>query len=109
MTPPHDFPAAKQVTVVRSGGLKPSRITTVFAADRPPPEGFSAADVAAVLRAAADPALKSAPSTAPTAPCCDQYTYRVTVLYPDSTSLVFSLTQGLDAPQAQEHLVHLVS
>ena len=33
----------------------------------------------------------------------------VTVLYPDSTSLVFSLTQGLDAPQAQEHLVHLVS
>ena len=60
VSPPHDFPAAKQVTVIQSGGLKPVNKTFVFAADKPAPDGFSRADVAAVLRAAADPALKTA-------------------------------------------------
>lgn len=108
MTPPHDFPAAERVTVLRSGGLKPAPRSLVFALDRPAPDGFTRADVAAVLRAAADPALKG-PMPTPRDICCDQFVYRVSIAYPDGTSTTFTTVDGAPTSPAVKHLVSLAS
>lgn len=108
VTPPHDFPAAQQVTIMRSGGLKPGKQTLVFAMDRPAPRGFTERDVAAVLKAAADPELKDPPSD-PGNTCCDMYVYRVTISYPDGTSSTFSAVQGTGASPAVDQLIALAS
>jgi hypothetical protein len=106
-TPPHDFAAAQQVTVRVSGGLKPVQRTVVFADDQPPPRGFSKHDVATVLQAAADPELKTVPT--PRDICCDQFLYRVTITYPDTTSTTFTAVLGVGNPAAVQHLLDLVA
>ena len=108
MSPPHDPAAAEQVTVVQTGGLKPVHKTLVFALDRPSPDGFSRDDVRAVLRAAADPELETAPPT-PRDACCDRYLYRITIAYPDGSSTAFTTVEGASTSPAITHLLNLVS
>jgi hypothetical protein len=108
MSPPHDFAAAEQVTVMQSGGLKPVNTTFVFARDKPAPHGFTRADVAAVLRAAADPSLKTPPPT-PRDICCDRFMYRISISYPDGTSTTFVTVQGAPMTPAVSHLLALAS
>ncbi len=108
MTPPHDFAAAKQVTVRQSGGLKPVETTVVFAADQPPPDGFTEADVAAILKAAADPTLKTPPST-PRDTCCDRFVYRISISYPDGTSTTFTTVDGAPMTPAVSRLLALAT
>lgn len=108
VSPPHDFPAAQQVTVRVSGGLRPVDQTLVFATDQPAPEGFTTKDVAAVLRAAADPELKDPPSE-PGDTCCDMYIYRVTISYPDGTSSSFTAVRGAGSSDAVQQLLSMVA
>jgi hypothetical protein len=108
MTPPHDFAAARQVTVMRSGGLKPVKETLVFAMDKPAPDGFTRADVAAVLEAAAAPALKTPPSP-PRDTCCDRYVYRVAIAYPDGTTSTFTTVDGASTTPAVTRLLALAT
>ncbi len=108
VSPPHDFTAARQVTVIQSGGLKPVKKTLVFAHGRAAPEGFTKADVQAVLQAAADPALKTAQPT-PGDPCCDRYVYRVTISYPDGTSTTFTTVEGAATTPAAKNLLALAT
>jgi hypothetical protein len=106
VSPPHDFALADQVTVRKSGGLKPVREELVFAADKRAPRGFTQHDVQAILAAAADPDLKTVPT--PRDICCDQYLYRVTIVYPDTTSTTFTAVRGVGNSPAVEHLLTLV-
>jgi len=106
---PRDVAAARQVTVVRSGGLRPVRVTLVFANDKPAPEGFTRAEVAAVLKAAADPELKTQPPTKPGNTCCDLYLYRVSIAWPDGTSAAFTAVDGGSSPPALAHLLTLAT
>jgi hypothetical protein len=108
MSPPHDFAAAKQVTVMQSGGLKPESKIFVFARDEPAPDGFTRADVADVLRAAADPSLKTPPAT-PRDTCCDRFMYRISISYPDGTSTTFVTVEGAPMTPAVRHLLSLAT
>jgi hypothetical protein len=108
LSPPHDFPAATKVTVVQSGGLKPVTVTHVFVPGQPSPRGFSPADVAAVLKAAADPALKTPPEP-PSNSCCDRFVYRVTIRYPDGTSTTFTTVGGAPTSRAVTRLLSLAT
>jgi hypothetical protein len=90
----------------RSGGLKPTRVHRTFSADGPPPRGFTAADVDAALEAAeqfvaSDPSLAPVPS----APCCDMYTYVVTITHVDGTSSSYETVDGLGQPPVFENLL----
>jgi hypothetical protein len=108
VSPPHDFAEAKQVTVVQSGGLKPIRKTFVFAMDRPAPDGFTRADVKAVLQAAGNPALKK-PQPTPRDTCCDRYLYRISISYPDGTSTTFTTVEGAPTTPAASRLLSLAT
>jgi hypothetical protein len=108
-TPPHDFAQAKAVTLVRSGGIRGGTDTWRFAADQPPPNGFSKADLAAILTAAADPDLKSQTESSPGNPCCDRYLYRVTVTWPDGTSRTFATVDGESRTPELAKLLHLMA
>ncbi len=105
-TSPHDFAAARQVTVVQSGGLGVVRHRFVFAMDQPPPDGFTRADVAAVLAAAANPTLKLAQPD-PGNSCCDRYVYRVSIVYRDGTTTSFTTVDGGPTTPAAAHLLDL--
>ena len=100
---------ASQVTVVRSGGLRGDRTTYVFALHRSPPPGFTEAEVRAVLKAAADPALKNLGPTHPGNSCCDQYVYRLTVVLPDGTSRSYGAVQGSQQPASLSQLLDLIA
>jgi hypothetical protein len=108
VTPPHDFAMARQVTVVRSGGIRGDHTTWVFALHRQPPPGFTARDVRAVLKAAANPLLESVGSR-PGSSCCDRYVFRLTVLLPDGTSHAYSAVEGNPQPAPLAHLLHLIA
>jgi hypothetical protein len=108
-TPPHDFAMARSVTMIRSGGLMGGKTTVVFAAHRPPPDGFTATDVTAVLRAASSPLLKTRPDPTPTNICCDRYVYLVTITWPDGTSDTLTTLDGSPQSPALTHLLRLMS
>lgn len=94
---------------MRSGGLKGGRSTWVFDADRPPPAGFSRADVQDILQAAGNPALRSMPAQSPGNPCCDRYVYLVTIRYPDGATRSFHAVDGDQHPAPLDRLLHLLA
>jgi hypothetical protein len=100
---------ARQVTVIRSGGIRGGEATFVFALDHAPPQGFTSSDVKAVLKAAADPMLKQVTTTPPGTTCCDRYTYQLTVKYPDGSTHSYSAVQGSHQPAPLAHLLDLVA
>lgn len=107
--PPDDVAAARKVTMLRGGGLRPAPLTRVFALDRPPPHGFSRTDVTAVLKAAGAPALRRMPPTTPANTCCDLYIYRITVTWRDDTSTTFTTVDGAADPAPLDRLLSLIS
>ena len=94
------------VTLDRAGGLRPTRVHRIFSADGSPPRGFTSADVDAAL-AAAQRFVASETSLAPmpSAPCCDLYTYTVTITHADGTSTSYQTVDGLGQPRAFENLL----
>jgi hypothetical protein len=89
------------VSFRRSGGLKPVNVTRVFRADSAPPQGFSKADVAGVLRAAqalvsADAKVRPLPKNT----CCDMYEYSVSIVLADGTTKTYQTVDGLNQPKA---------
>jgi hypothetical protein len=109
VNPPHDFAMARQVTVIRSGGIQGGKSTFVFALDRTPPRGFTTADVTDILKAAADPMLKQVGATPPGDTCCDRYVYHLTVEYPDGSTDSYSAVEGEHQPAPLAHLLDLVA
>lgn len=95
--------------MMRGGGLRPQRLTRVFAPDRPPPAGFTRTDVDAVLKAAGNPALRAVPTTTPGNTCCDLYVYRITVTWEDDTSSSFTTVDGATDPAPLRRLLSLIS
>ncbi len=94
------------VALNRSGGLKPTTVSRVFAADQPPPPGFTAADVKAALRAASQFATSEAKlAPMPSNVCCDRYSYRVTITWADGTSKTYTTVDGLPQPQPFDALL----
>jgi hypothetical protein len=94
------------VSLHRSGGLKPLPVTRVFAENRPPPHGYTQADVDAAL-AAADAFVRSGADVGkpPQNTCCDRYTYVVTLTFGDGTSSSYSTVDGVDEPASFERLL----
>ena len=89
-----------EVTLQRSGGLKPMDVTRVFAADQPPPEDFTRADVERVLSVAQtvvdeDVTVDDLPRNT----CCDRYTYQVTITTADGTSRTYATIDGVSVPR----------
>lgn len=99
---------ASWVSVVRRGGLRPQTVSLRFADGRVPPDGYTRADVAAVLRAAGSGALRYGEAPAPTDTCCDQYVYQVSIGWHDGTSRAFTAVQGAARPAALADLLRLV-
>jgi hypothetical protein len=94
------------VSFRRSGGLKPVQVTRVFKADSAPPQGFSKADVAAVLRAAqalvsADAKVRPLPKNT----CCDKYEYSVSIVLSDGSTRTYQTVDGLNQPRAFDDLL----
>ncbi|MEJ7629786.1 MAG: protealysin inhibitor emfourin [Nocardioidaceae bacterium] len=108
-TAPREPAPAREVTLMRGGGLRPVRLHRVFALDSLPPAGFTRTEVAAVLKAAGDPALRALRSTTPGETCCDLYVYRVTVTWQDDKSTTFTTVDGAADPPPLHHLLALIS
>lgn len=116
---PRDTPAAdtapddtgiSAVTLRRGGGLKPSTVSRVFAADKPPPPGFTRAEVQAVLAAASSFEASDAElAPVPRNTCCDRYGYEVTIDRVDGGSTSYSTIDGLKQPPSFARLLHDMS
>lgn len=106
-------PAGDRVASVvlrRSGGLKPTPVTRVFTAGEAPPKGYTAADLARVLRAAqalVDSNQKLRPLPANT--CCDRYVYSVSIKLADGTTRSYSSVDGLNQPHIFQVLLSRLS
>ncbi len=99
---------ATRVVVVRSGGLTGERTTRTFAADVPPPTGYTRADVRSTLATASDPALVHLELSRPDTFCCDRYQYDVTIGYADGSSKRFSTVDGAAWPPPFKALMRTV-
>jgi hypothetical protein len=106
-------PAGDRVASVvlrRSGGLKPTPVTRVFTAAEAPPKGYSADDLARVLRAAqalVDSHQKIRPLPAST--CCDRFVYSVSIRLNDGTTKSYSTVDGLSQPRIFQVLLSRLS
>lgn len=101
---------AVAVSLLRTGGLKPVPVERTFSASAPPPSGYARSDVRAVLQAAdafesADPSLSPVPDN----PCCDQYSFTVTVLRADGSSATYRTTSGQPQPSSFDTLLSELS
>jgi hypothetical protein len=100
---------AVQVVLRRTGGLRPTQLTLVYAADTPPPGNATEADVHDVLAAASNPALHDADMTrVPKNTCCDRQFYSVTITYADGSTRTFSTLDGLQQPKVFERLLSML-
>jgi hypothetical protein len=98
------------VLLRRSGGLKPIPVTRVFTAGEAPPKGYTAADLARVLRAAqalVDAHQKIRPLPAIT--CCDRYLYSVSIVLADGTTRSYSAVDGVNQPRIFKVLLSRLS
>lgn len=101
---------AVSVTFRRSGGLKPTDETLVFAADKPAPSGRTKADVRAVLESASDPALiKADLEPLPKNLCCDRQTYVISIAWDDGSSRTYQTIDGVQQPQIFEEFLSNVA
>lgn len=103
--PPLEAVRPTTVSVVRGGGIRPTRVSLRFAEGEPPPDGYTSADTTAVLAAADDPALRS--TTQPTigSTCCDQYVYVVTIDWSDGVTTQLDAVQGAIQPPALARVI----
>ena len=101
---------AVSVTFSRSGGLKPTDETAVFAADSPLPSGRTRGEVRGVLEAASDPELIQVDmEPMPKDQCCDRQTYVISVRWDDGSSRTYTSIDGLEQPQVFEELLTKVA
>ncbi len=99
------------VTVVfrRTGGIRPTTVNLVYAANREAPAGANSADVQAVLQAASDPELREAElAPVPKNTCCDRQEYVVLITYADGTTKSFRTLDGLQQPKVFEDLLSML-
>ncbi len=100
---------AVSVVFRRTGGLRPTTVNLVYAADREAPAGASSADVGAILEAASDPRLREAELTpVPKNTCCDRQEYVVLITYADGTTASFRTLDGLQQPKVFEDLLSIL-
>jgi hypothetical protein len=106
-------PAGDRVASVvlrRSGGLKPTPVTRVFTAGQAPPKGYTADDLARVLRAAqalVDTHQKIRPL--PVSTCCDRFLYSVAVKMANGTTKTYATVDGLNQPRIFQLLLSRLS
>lgn len=108
--PPTSGASAVSVSLIRTGGLKPVPLERTFSASKPPPSGYTSSDVRAVLQAAdafesADVSLTPVPDN----PCCDQYSFAVTVLRDDGSSATYRTMDGQRQPRSFDTLLRELS
>ncbi|MGI8435246.1 MAG: hypothetical protein ACR2LE_11010 [Nocardioidaceae bacterium] len=101
---------AVSVSLLRTGGLKPVTIQRTFSSTQSPPSGYDSADVEAVLRAAnsferADIQLDRPPGN----PCCDQYSFAVTITHADGSSATYRSVGGQRQPHRFDILLQELS
>ena len=104
--PDSDGVDATSVSYTRSGGLRPTKLHVVFAADQPPPEGYTQADVDQILRTASDPRFRDLQmEPMPANPCCDLYSFNVTITWEGGQTRTFSSVDGVDQPALFDKLL----
>jgi len=105
-----DSKKAVSVTFRRSGGLKPTDESSVFAAGKPLPSGRTRGEVRSVLEAASDPKLINAElEPMPKDQCCDRQTYVVSITWDDGSSRTYTTIDGVQQPQVFEEFLTKVA
>ncbi len=100
---------AVSVVFRRTGGIRPTTVNLVYAANREAPAGANSADVEAILEAASDPQLREAELTpVPKNTCCDRQEYVVLITYADGTTTSFRTLDGLQQPKVFEDLLSML-
>ncbi len=93
----------------RTGGIRPTTVNLVYAANREAPAGTSSADVQDILSAASNPQLRNVELTpVPKNTCCDRQEYVVLITYADGTTTSFRTLDGLQQPRVFEHLLSML-
>lgn len=100
---------AVSVVYRRSGGIRPTTVNFVYAANREAPVGASSADVQDILAAASDPQLRNVELTpVPKNTCCDRQEYVVLITYADGSTKSFRTLDGLQQPKVFEDLLRML-
>jgi hypothetical protein len=98
------------VSVHKTGGLKPTDETRVFAENAKPPAGYTRRDVDHALEAAT--ALAASGDTKPRAAqglCADCYEYAIVVTFADGSAKTYIVTGGVRQPRLLTDLLSATS